>query len=77
MKKLLIFLMILSLAIITGCKTTKQDKIVLPPRPQREHIELPATMTAKDYVKLLNYYEHLVQEWEQWAIYVENMVETN
>ena len=75
MKKLLIFLMILSLAIITGCKTTKQDKIDLPPRPQRKYIELPATMTAKDYVKLLNYYEHLVQEWEAWADMVEGSAE--
>ena len=30
--------------------------------------------TLKDLADLLNYYEHLVQEWEAWGESVQNMV---
>ena len=75
MKKLVILLVLLFLPIMTGCKTTEkiiQTKYVLPPRPQRK--ELQAPQTIQDYAQVLNYYEHLVQLWEEWGILVEEMV---
>ena len=75
MKKSVILLVLLFLPIMTGCKTTEkiiQTKYVLPPRPQRK--ELQAPQTIQDYAQLLNYYEHLVQLWEEWGILVEEMV---
>lgn len=58
--------MILLPLIITGCRTTKVEKeIVLPPKPQREEMEAPKDL--KKVAELLNYYEHLVEEWEAWG----------
>lgn len=52
--------------IITGCRTTEEvNKITLPPKPQR--VEQKAPENLKDVAELLNYYEHLVQEWENWG----------
>ena len=50
--------------IITGCRTTR-IKIELPPKPQREEKEAPKDL--KEIAELLNYYEHLVQQWEAWG----------
>lgn len=51
---------------ITGCRTTKVEKeIVLPPKPQREEKEAPKDL--KDVAELLNYYEHLIELWENWG----------
>ena len=75
MKKLVILLVLLFLPIMTGCKTTEkiiQTKYVLPPKPQRKEIQAPKDL--QDYAQLLNYYEHLVQEWEAWGELVEKMV---
>ena len=75
MKKLVILLVLLFLPIMTGCKTTEkiiQTKYVLPPKPQRKEIQAPQTI--QDYAQVLNYYEHLVQLWEEWGILVEEMV---
>lgn len=75
MKKLVILLVLLFLPIMTGCKTTEkiiQTKYVLPPKPQRKEIQAPQGL--QDYAQLLNYYEHLVQEWEAWSSVVEEMV---
>ena len=75
MKKLAILLVLLFLPIMTGCKTTEkiiQTKYVLPPKPQRKEIQAPQTI--QDYAQVLNYYEHLVQLWEEWGILVEEMV---
>ena len=75
MKKLVILLVLLFLPIMTGCKTTEkiiQTKYVLPPKPQRKEIQAP--QTVQDYAKILNYYEHLVEEWEAWSILVEKTV---
>jgi hypothetical protein len=46
---------------------------VLPPQPQRQ--ELPAVMTTADLVEALNYYEHLVQEWEAWGETAQAIIE--
>lgn len=65
---------ILSVLTITGCRTTKDiQKIELPPKPERE--EQKATGNIHDIAELLNYYEHLVQEWEIWGDTVENLIE--
>lgn len=58
--------MILLPLTIQGCKTTKVEKeITLPPKPQRQ--ELKAPQDIKDVADILNYYEHLVEEWEEWG----------
>lgn len=31
--------------------------------------------SVKDYAQIINYYEHLVQEWEQWGDTVSALVE--
>ena len=69
-KKLLVFLVILFLGITTGCQTTKQ-KNELPPKPERQEIQAPQTL--KDCAEIINYYEHLVEEWEAWGELVEEM----
>ena len=58
--------MILLPLTIQGCKTTKvENEIELPPKPQRQ--ELKAPQDLKDITELLNYYEHLVEQWEEWG----------
>ena len=66
MKKLAILFLLLFLPIITGCKTTEIRTVyVLPPKPQRKTLQAPQEL--KDYAEIINYYEHLVQEWELWG----------
>ena len=75
MKKLVILLVLLFLQIMTGCKTTEkiiQTKYVLPPKPQRKELQAPKDL--QDYAQIINYYEHLVEEWEAWGLIVEEMV---
>lgn len=72
MKKLLILLILLLTQIITGCKSIPKADIVLPPKPQREKIA-PAS-TVQDLANIINYYEHLVQEWEEWGDCVFNII---
>lgn len=50
---------------ITGCRTTKVIEIELPPKPAREEKQAPKDL--KEIAELLNYYEHLVEQWEVWA----------
>ena len=69
-KKLLTFLVILFLGITTGCQTTKQ-KNELPPKPERQEIQAPQSL--KDCAEIINYYEHLVEEWEQWGVVVTDL----
>jgi hypothetical protein len=56
----------LSIAIMSGCASVRAE---LPERPRREPIQ--KIETAQDVVDALNYYEHLVEEWEVWADTVE------
>jgi hypothetical protein len=44
---------------------------VLPPKPQRKEIQAPQNL--QDYAQIINYYEHLVEEWEAWGELVEEM----
>ena len=62
--------MTLFLLITPSCRTTKTEK-ELPPRPERQEIQAPQTL--KDCAEIINYYEHLVEEWEAWAELVEEM----
>jgi len=58
---------------MTGCKTTKIEKeIVLPPKPQRQELKSPENL--KDLADILNYYEHLVEQWEEWGTTVETIL---
>ena len=59
----------------TACvgKPAPQPQLTLPPQPQRQELKEPKTM--QDIADQLNYYEHLVQEWEAWGERVTNIVE--
>ena len=56
----------------TGCVTKPKAEITLPPKPQRQEQKEPEDL--KDIANLLNYYEHLVQQWETWGDITERMV---
>ena len=65
--------MTLLLLTIQGCKTTKvQNEIELPPKPQRVEQKEPETLS--DLADLLNYYEHLVELWENWGDRAEKLI---
>lgn len=68
-------LMLLLALTMTSCKSKpKNDKQkVLPPQPQRQ--ELAPIETTADLVEALNYYEHLVQEWEAWGETAQTIIE--
>ena len=69
-------LMLLLALTMTSCRSKpKNDKQkVLPPQPQRQ--ELAPIETTADLVEALNYYEHLVQEWEAWGEYAQALIES-
>lgn len=48
---------------------------MLPPKPERE--EIGEIKTISDCALALNYYEHLVQQWEIWGETVENIISEN
>jgi hypothetical protein len=56
----------------TGCVSKPKAEITLPPMPERQ--EMPEVHTMSEIATLLNYYEHLVQEWESWGENVAAMV---
>lgn len=60
---------------MTVCRTTKQkeNKIVLPPKPERQELIPPKTL--KDYASIIVYYDTLVQEWESWGQTVEEIID--
>jgi len=65
--------MTLLLLTIQGCKTTKvQNEIELPPKPERVEQKEPESLS--DLADLLNYYEHLVEQWENWAGSAEKLI---
>jgi hypothetical protein len=73
MKKFIISLIVLLPLIILGCKTTKvENEIELPPKPQRQELKSPESLS--DLADLLNYYEHLVEQWENWADRAEKLI---
>ena len=73
MKKYTVLSVILFLLITLGCKTTKvEESVTLPQKPHRQELKEPESI--QDIANLLNYYEHLVQEWENWGDSVETIV---
>ena len=65
--------MILLPLIIQGCKTTKvENEIELPPKPERVEQKVPESLS--DLADLLNYYEHLVEQWDNWADRAEKLI---
>ena len=74
MKKYITLLVVLLPLITLGCKTTKVEErdITLPPKPHRRELKEPESL--QDIANILNYYEHLVQEWETWGDSVETIV---
>ena len=69
-------LMILLPLIMAGCRTVEVErKITLPPKPQRQELKNPENI--KDMAEIISYYEHLVQEWENWADIVIELTECN
>jgi len=75
MKKLIILFLILFLLIIPGCKTIEYvyPEYELPVEPEREVLEQPETI--EDLALIINYYDSLVSEWEQWAISTKEIIE--
>jgi hypothetical protein len=74
MKKLFLSLTILFLLTTQSCRTTKTDySKQFPPQPQRQELKTPETL--KDYVDIINYYDHLVSEWEAWGETVSAMID--
>ena len=66
-------MLVLSALTITGCATKPKAEIILPPKPER--VEMPEPTNLKDLADLLNYYEHLVQDWEAWGDTATRMIE--
>ena len=72
-KKNYIILLAILLGIITSCQSNKLEPVFeLPPKPQRR--ELKAPETVQDLAEIINYYEHLVEEWENWADCAEKLI---
>ena len=66
-------LVILSVLITSGCRTTSaQNELVLPPVPQRQELKEPESV--KDLAEALAYYEYLVREWEAWGNAVQKLI---
>ena len=60
---------------IQGCASKPAAELILPPEPQRE--ELAEAHSVSDMAERINYYEHLVQLWEQWAKDVKAIIGKN
>lgn len=67
-------LAVLFILTTTACVSKpKAEKPKLPPKPQREELAEPESLS--DIADILNYYEHLVQEWEAWGEAAEALYE--
>lgn len=66
--------MLFLLLIIPGCRTLPNNKIELPPTPERT--DQPTPETLKDYALVINYYEHLVERWEIWSESVKELLQS-
>ena len=74
-KKNYIILLAILLGIITSCQSSRIEPVIeLPPKPQRR--ELKAPETVQDLAEIINYYEHLVEEWELWADTVTDLTQS-
>lgn len=66
---------LLTLIIQSCASKPTQYEIILPPKPQRQEQKEPTNL--KEIADLLNYYEHLVQQWETWGDVTERLVQMN
>lgn len=74
MKKYLKLSIMLWLLIILSCKTLpEENKIILPPMPERE--ELPQVSSVKDMAEIIIKQEALIESWEAWGQNVKGLVE--
>ena len=67
---------VISLILTTaGCRTIEYvyPEYEFPVQPRREFIAVPETQ--KEWVELINYFNSLVTEWEQWAKSVHKIIE--
>lgn len=81
MKKLIILFIILLTLTTSTCTTVKEKefitiKYIFPPHPIRKTIVFPVKPRIADYAEIINYYEHLVQEWEEWGKSVKKILDT-
>lgn len=60
------------LTTILSCASKPKSEIILPPEPQREVLQQVENIS--DLADTINYYDTLVQLWEQWAIDVKNII---
>lgn len=73
MRKISIFLITFALLTTIGCRTTQTVEtesvraVKILQRPQRQTIDEIDLNNKKDVLKVLNYYEYLVETWEAWA----------
>lgn len=76
MKKLIILSLIFLSLIMIGCKTIEYvyPEYILPSEPTRTQQSIP--ITKIDYALIYSYYDSLVSEWEQWAIDVEEILDS-
>ena len=60
---------------MTGCVTNPKSnpKIILEPAPER--VEMPEPTNTKELIQALNYYQNLVELWENWGDTVTRQVE--
>ena len=65
-------LILLLLLTIPGCVSKPKAEIVLPPEPERE--ELAEVHSVAEMAERINYYEHLVLLWENWALDVKGIL---
>lgn len=75
---MILFVILLMLTTST-CQTVKEYvtyRYVLPPFPKREIIVLPDEPAIKDYAEIINYYDSLVEQWEEWGKNVEKILDT-
>lgn len=63
---------LLLMLITAGCVTRTECELSLPPKPERQEIAPPES--ARDYARIIVYYEYLVREWEAWGDTVSDMV---
>ena len=68
-------LILLLLLTTTGCVSKPKAEIVLPPEPERE--ELAEVHSTAEMAERINYYEHLIQLWENWASDVKGIIRAN
>ena len=74
MKKYLRLLIILLPLTILSCKTIpEENKITLPPMPERE--KLPEVTSIKDMADIIVKQEALIQSWEAWGRDVQGIIE--